>query len=82
MKSLAALVGKGICVPDSVLLDSEEFEDALKATLKYINCALVCLILLLNVFSFLLCPINLVHNVFELLTSGLELALRSVTNTV
>ena len=43
---------------------------------------MVCLIFLFNLFSVLLSPIDIIHDVFELLASGLELTLRSVTNTV
>jgi len=43
---------------------------------------LVCLVFLFNLFSVLLSPIDIIHDVFELLASGLELPLRSVTNPV
>ena len=43
---------------------------------------MVCLVFLFNLFSVLLSPIDIIHDVFELLASGLELSLRSVTNTV
>jgi len=43
---------------------------------------LVCLVFLFNFFSVLLSPIDIIHDVFELLASGLELPLRSVTNPV
>ena len=43
---------------------------------------MVRLVFLFNLFSVLLSPIDIIHDVFELLASGLELTLRSVTNPV
>ena len=82
VKGLSTLVGQGISVPNTVFLNAEKIEDALETSLKHINGALVLIILLLNIFRLLLSPIDLIHNVFELLASRLKLALRSVTNTV
>jgi hypothetical protein len=33
MKGLATLVSKGICVPDTILMDAKDLEDSSKATL-------------------------------------------------
>jgi hypothetical protein len=43
---------------------------------------LVCLVFLFNLFGVPLSPIDIIHDVLELLASGLELPLRSVTNAV
>ena len=82
MQSVTALVSQGICVPDTVFLDVQEVKDALQTTLKHINGALVLTILFFDVFSLLLSPVDLIHNVFELLASRLKLALGGVTNAV
>jgi hypothetical protein len=82
MKGLATLVGEGISVPDTVFPDPKNVKDALQTTLKEVDGTLICLVFLFNLFSVLLSPIDIIHDVFELLASGLELPLRSVTNAV
>ena len=82
MKGLTTFVGKGISVPDTIFSDPKNVEDALKTTLEEVNGALVSLVFFFNLFRVLLSSIDIIHNVLELLASGLELSLRSVTNTV
>ena len=82
MKGLPTLVGEGISVPDTVFPDPKNVKDALQTTLEEVNGTLICLVFFFNLFSVLLSPIDIIHDVLELLASGLELPLRSVTNTV
>lgn len=82
VKSLPTLVSKSISIPDTVLFDTKQIEDLLKTALQNINSALVSLVLLFYFFGLFLSSVNLIHYVFKLLSSGLELTLRSVTNTV
>ena len=75
MKGLATLVCEGISVPDTVFSDPKNVKDALKTTLEEVNGTLVCLVFLFNLFRVPLSSIDIIHNVFELLASGLELSL-------
>jgi len=82
VEGLASLMGECVCIPDSVLLDTQKLEDALETTLQDIDCALVLLVFLLNFFGILLSLINFIHDVFKLLSSRLELSLRGISDTI
>ena len=66
VKGVAALVGQGVRVPDTVLFDLEKVEDLLEAALQKIHCASVLQVLFLHFFGLLLGSVNVIHDFFEL----------------
>jgi len=75
-------VRKGVGVPDTVLLDLEEIEDLLEASLQEVDCTVVLKVFFFYLLGLLLSAVNIIHDFFELNSARLKLTLRSVTNTV
>lgn len=66
VQSVTALVRKGIGVPDTVLLDLEQIEDLLEATLQQVDCTCILKVFFFNLLGLLLSAIDVVHDLFEL----------------
>lgn len=66
VQSVAALVCKGICVPDAILFDLEQIEDLLEATLQQVDCSIIMKVFFFNLLGLLLSAIDIVHDLFEL----------------
>ena len=82
MQGLPAFVCEGISIPDAILFDTEQIENLLETALQDADCALVRLILLLNLLGVLLRLVNFIHNILQLLSSLLEFSVRGISYTV
>ena len=82
VQRLPAFVCEGISIPHAVLFDTEQIENLLETALQDADCALVRLILLLNLLGVLLRLVNFIHNILQLLSSLLEFSVRGISYTV
>ena len=82
VQGVAALVRKGVSVPDTVLFDLEQVEDLLEPALQEVDGAGVLEVFFFYLLGLLLSTVNVIHDFFELNSATLKLTLRSVTDTI